>query len=75
MAVRKMIAEKLLWETLKRWKKTSPELDRIKFLKPFPSSMNSRTGNSTKLAPLYLIAIMRRVNSFLNKANPEPHCF
>lgn len=36
MAVRRFIAEKVLWETLKRWKKTSPELNRITFLKTVP---------------------------------------
>jgi CRP/FNR family transcriptional regulator, cyclic AMP receptor protein len=36
MFARKMIAEKLLWETLRRWNKTSPELDRIQFLKTVP---------------------------------------
>lgn len=36
MSVRKTIAEKVLWETLKRWKKSSPELDRIQFLKTVP---------------------------------------
>jgi CRP-like cAMP-binding protein len=36
MAVRQFIAEKVLWETLKRWKKSSPELDRIRFLKTVP---------------------------------------
>jgi CRP/FNR family cyclic AMP-dependent transcriptional regulator len=34
--LRKIIAEKVLWETLKRWKKSSPELDRIEFLKTVP---------------------------------------
>src|SRR5262252_209374 len=33
MSARKLVADKLLWETLKRWKRSSPELDRIKFLK------------------------------------------
>jgi CRP-like cAMP-binding protein len=36
MSVRKIIAETVLWETLKRWQKTSPELDRIEFLKTVP---------------------------------------
>lgn len=36
MAVRKILAEKLLWETLQRWKKSSPEKDRIQFLKTVP---------------------------------------
>lgn len=36
MSVRKIIAEKVLWETLKRWNKSSPELDRIQFLKSVP---------------------------------------
>lgn len=36
MSVRQMIAEKVMWETLKRWKKSSPELDRIRFLKTVP---------------------------------------
>ncbi len=36
MSVRKFVAEKLLWETLKRWKKSSPELDRLTFLKTVP---------------------------------------
>src|SRR5665213_685100 len=36
MSARKVIAEKLLWESLRRWKKTSPELDRIQFLKTVP---------------------------------------
>jgi len=31
--MRKQIAETVLWETLKRWKGTSPELTRIEFLK------------------------------------------
>jgi len=31
MSVRKFIAEKVMWETLKRWKKSSPEMDRIQF--------------------------------------------
>jgi CRP-like cAMP-binding protein len=36
MSVRKFVAEKLMWDTLKRWKKSSPELDRIQFLKTVP---------------------------------------
>lgn len=36
MSVRKIIADKLLWETLKRWKQSSAELDRIEFLKTVP---------------------------------------
>lgn len=36
MSVRKLIAEKVLWETLKRWKRSSPEMDRIQFLKTVP---------------------------------------
>lgn len=32
----KRVAEKLLWETLSRWKKSSAELDRIQFLKTVP---------------------------------------
>lgn len=36
MSVRKTLAEKVMWETLKRWKKSSPELDRIQFLKTVP---------------------------------------
>ena len=33
---RKFAADKLLWETLGRWKRSSPELDRIQFLKTVP---------------------------------------
>ncbi len=36
MALRKIVAEKLMWETLKRWKQSSPEMDRIQFLKTVP---------------------------------------
>ncbi|HMN69507.1 MAG TPA: cyclic nucleotide-binding domain-containing protein [Bdellovibrionales bacterium] len=36
MAIRRIVAEKLLWETLKRWKHSSPEMDRIQFLKTVP---------------------------------------
>jgi CRP/FNR family transcriptional regulator, cyclic AMP receptor protein len=36
MSVRKAIAEKLMWESLRRWKKTSPDMDRIEFLKTVP---------------------------------------
>ncbi len=36
MSVRKIIAEKVLWETLKRWQKSSPDLDRMQFLKTVP---------------------------------------
>ncbi len=36
MSVRKIVADKILWETLNRWKRSSPELDRIQFLKTVP---------------------------------------
>jgi CRP/FNR family cyclic AMP-dependent transcriptional regulator len=36
MSARKFAADKLLWETLERWKRSSPELDRIQFLKTVP---------------------------------------
>jgi CRP/FNR family cyclic AMP-dependent transcriptional regulator len=36
MSARKFAADKLLWETLRRWKRSSPELDRIQFLKTVP---------------------------------------
>lgn len=36
MSVRKTIAEKVLWETLKRWKTLTPEMGRIQFLKTVP---------------------------------------
>jgi CRP/FNR family transcriptional regulator, cyclic AMP receptor protein len=36
MSARKFAADKLLWETLSRWKRSSPELDRIQFLKTVP---------------------------------------
>ncbi|MGE4130065.1 MAG: Crp/Fnr family transcriptional regulator [Bdellovibrionales bacterium] len=32
----KFDAQKLLWETLSRWRKTSPEIGRIKFLQTIP---------------------------------------
>jgi CRP/FNR family cyclic AMP-dependent transcriptional regulator len=34
--MKKIIAEKVLWETLRHWKKSSPELDRMAFLKTVP---------------------------------------
>jgi CRP/FNR family transcriptional regulator, cyclic AMP receptor protein len=36
ISARKLVADKLLWETLERWKRSSPELDRIQFLKTVP---------------------------------------
>jgi CRP-like cAMP-binding protein len=36
MSGRKLAADKLLWEPLGRWKRSSPELDRIQFLKTVP---------------------------------------
>jgi CRP/FNR family transcriptional regulator, cyclic AMP receptor protein len=36
MSARKLVADKLLWETLERWKRSSPELDRIQFLQTVP---------------------------------------
>lgn len=36
MAGRKELADKVLWETLKRWKSLSPELGRLQFLKTVP---------------------------------------
>jgi CRP-like cAMP-binding protein len=36
MSARKFAADKLLWETLGRWKHSSPELDRVEFLKSVP---------------------------------------
>jgi CRP/FNR family transcriptional regulator, cyclic AMP receptor protein len=36
MLARKHVADKLLWQMLERWKGSSPELDRIQFLKTVP---------------------------------------
>jgi CRP-like cAMP-binding protein len=36
MSARKLVADKLLWEPLGRWKRSSPELDRVQFLKTMP---------------------------------------
>jgi hypothetical protein len=36
MSVRKHVADKLLWQMLERWRRSSPELDRSKFLKTVP---------------------------------------
>ena len=36
MSTRNVVADKLLWETLQRWKRSSPDLDRIQFLKTVP---------------------------------------
>ena len=36
MSARKLTADKLLWEMLGRWKRSSPELHRIQFLKTVP---------------------------------------
>jgi len=33
---RQLVADKLLWQMLERWKRSSPELDRIQFLKTVP---------------------------------------
>jgi CRP-like cAMP-binding protein len=33
MSARKFAADKLLWETLERWKRSTPELGRVQFLK------------------------------------------
>ena len=36
MSIRNLAADKLLWEPLERWKRSSPEMDRIQFLKTVP---------------------------------------
>jgi CRP/FNR family cyclic AMP-dependent transcriptional regulator len=36
VSTRNLVADKLLWETLERWKRSSPDLDRIQFLKTVP---------------------------------------
>jgi CRP/FNR family transcriptional regulator, cyclic AMP receptor protein len=36
MSARKLVADRLLWEPLGRWKRSSPELDHIQFLKTVP---------------------------------------
>lgn len=36
MSLRKIVADKLLWETLKRWQQSSAEMDRIQFMKTVP---------------------------------------
>src|SRR5262249_8562676 len=36
MSARKLAEDKLLWQMLGRWKRSSPELDRIQFLKTVP---------------------------------------
>jgi CRP/FNR family cyclic AMP-dependent transcriptional regulator len=48
MSARKFAADKLLWETLGRWKRSSPELDRIQFLKtvPFFDRLSNRQLNA-----------------------------
>jgi CRP/FNR family cyclic AMP-dependent transcriptional regulator len=48
MSARKFAADKLLWETLGRWKRSSPELDRIQFLKtvPFFDRLSNRQLNT-----------------------------
>jgi CRP/FNR family transcriptional regulator, cyclic AMP receptor protein len=44
VSARKLVADKLLWQTLEGWKRSSPELDRIQFLKtvPFFNGMSHR---------------------------------
>ena len=48
MSARKFAADKLLWETLGRWKRSSPELDLIQFLKtvPFFDQLSNRQLNT-----------------------------
>jgi CRP/FNR family transcriptional regulator, cyclic AMP receptor protein len=36
MSARNLVADKLLWERLGRWKRSSTELDRVQFLKTVP---------------------------------------
>jgi CRP-like cAMP-binding protein len=36
MSTRNLVADKLLWKTLERWKRLSPDVDRIQFLKTVP---------------------------------------
>jgi CRP-like cAMP-binding protein len=36
MSNRNLVADKLLWEPLERWKRSSPDVDRIQFLKTVP---------------------------------------
>jgi CRP/FNR family transcriptional regulator, cyclic AMP receptor protein len=36
MSARQFVADRLLWQMLERWKRSSPELDRIQFLKTVP---------------------------------------
>ena len=36
MSARKFAADKLLWETLERWKRSGSESDRVQFLKTVP---------------------------------------
>ena len=36
VSARQLAADRLLWQMLERWKRSSPELDRIKFLKTVP---------------------------------------
>ena len=36
LSARKLVANKLLWQMLELWKRSSPELDRIQFLKTVP---------------------------------------
>jgi len=61
MAIRKLLAEKLMWETLKRWKKTSPEMDRIRFLKTVPFFNELSTWQ------------LKKVSEIVFERNYEPH--
>ena len=36
MTTRNVVADRLLWQTLERWRRSTPELDRIEFLKTVP---------------------------------------
>src|SRR5205814_10368338 len=51
MSVRNLAADKLLWETLGRWKRSSPDLDRIQFLKtvPFFDRLSNRQRKSVSV--------------------------
>jgi hypothetical protein len=60
MSARKLVADKLLWQTLERWKRSSPELDRIQFLKTVPFFNECRIGSSKPFRILCSNATMKQ---------------
>ena len=75
MSARKLIADKLLWETLGRWKRSSLELDRIQFLKTVPFFDRLSNRQLKRMSDIMFERTYEADETIFEEGNPEQRSF